>query len=213
MGLFEWSPLLNNRRLATGPFESSVTFPAYTFFFSVEREYQTAHLDHYSNSMCLIVSLTSNQFQSELSKARRRRNAMLQIHLLPTEIFTTIVIQVMGELYTALDTVSQQRSYRRRRSMLQSICHLWKTAIRSTACLWACVSSKSPSKINNRSLRLSFKHPLICEDESDRGYVSIERADQFWQSVRPHAERFGTINATASNLLLDILGDGLRCLE
>jgi hypothetical protein len=69
------------------------------------------------------------------------------------------------------------------------------------------------SRINNRSLRLSLKHPLICEDESDRGYVSVNRADQFWQSIRPHAERFGTINATPSKFLLDILSNGLKCLE
>ncbi len=169
-------------------------------------------VDQYTNSMSWMACMIQDQFRRELAHARRRRNSMIPIHSLPHEILSAILILGMSSIDVFSTAISQLKRYCRYRNALTSVCYSWRIIIRSIPRLWAFISAELPSKLNNRALRLSKTHPLVCEDEiGDRG--SANRAEQFWQSVRPHADRFQTIRAPTPNYILEMLGNGLQGLE
>ncbi len=169
-------------------------------------------VDQYNNELGLIARAFHHQFQCELTNARRHRNSLLPIHQLPREILAIILVLYMGPLNVVSNGISLQKVLCRRRNGLASVCHIWRTTIRSTPCLWAFISAKQSSKLNKTSLKLSQQQPLTCEDE---GYypVSLKRAERFWNSVRPHTNRLNTIKASTQCHIMKMLGSGLPNLE
>ena len=160
--------------------------------------------------MSRLTSSLETQFQRELATIRRRRNSTLTMHNFPDEILTGIFLLTLDPLTVEVEIISQPKNYSRQRNRLELVCTKWRTLVRSSACLWAYISSALPSRVNNRSLRYSQQHLLMCKTERETSWT---RNDQFWASIKPHAQRFGSVSAFASKVILDIVGGGLESLQ
>jgi hypothetical protein len=163
--------------------------------------------------MAKLYSAIHHKFEGELALTRRRRNSALPIHRLPNDLLVNIFLISM---HPKEDT----QVYARQRVTTESVCDLWRTTIRTTATFWSVVSSTLPPRINERSLQLSKGHSLTCiakerppnDDSWKYTHEHTPLRDGFWESIRPYANRIGTIIAGPSSGVLDMVTEGLNKL-